>query len=368
MSSLLTPITPSAPCGDDLSFSSEFDAIQELRRADDPTLDQGEWVTALKSADWPSVVARCDELLSSRSKDLRLLVWRVEALAHVRGYAGLAQGLADCLQVCDVFWDGLHPLPEDGDAEQRAGTLRWLLAQLQRLARALPVTASRSGRFTLLQMEEARQVQATLERDPSQADALAAQGKPTLAQIERARSETPHDVLRDNVAALASAREQLQALQALIDPKLGDEAPSFVHARQALDDAHHAVERMAREAGALHGSGMAGEAAGADATGSANDAHPGFSEGAAHGSGGASQGGHAAPGPLRTRAQALQQLRAVAEFFRRTEPHSPVALLADKAARWGEMPLQQWLREVVKDAGTLAHIEELLGAAPPADG
>jgi type VI secretion system protein ImpA len=80
---LLTPISPTAPCGDDLSFSADFDAIQELRRADDPTLDQGEWVTSQKSADWPGVVARCDELLSSRSKDLRLLVWRVEALSDV---------------------------------------------------------------------------------------------------------------------------------------------------------------------------------------------------------------------------------------------------------------------------------------------
>jgi type VI secretion system protein ImpA len=157
MTSLLAPVTPTAPCGQDLSFSPDFDAIQELRRADDPTLDQGEWVTSLKSADWPGVVARCDELLSNRSKDLRLLVWRVEALAHVRGYAGLVQGLGDCVAVCNVFWDGLHPQPEDGDAEQRAGTIRWLLGQLQRLARTLPVTSASSGRFTLLQMEEARQ-------------------------------------------------------------------------------------------------------------------------------------------------------------------------------------------------------------------
>jgi type VI secretion system protein ImpA len=139
-----------------------------------------------------------------------------------------------------------------------------------------------------------------------------------------------------------------------------------VHARQALDDAHHAVERIAREAGALHGSDVLGMDDGAG-SGSANDAHPGFGDGAGDAG---SAGGHAASsgsGPLRTRAQALQQLRAVAEFFRRTEPHSPVAFLADKAARWGEMPLQQWLREVVKDAGTLSHIEELLGAPPASD-
>src|SRR5689334_7189936 len=83
MTDLLNPISASSPCGEDLSFSSEFDHIQELRREDDPTLDQGEWITALKTADWPAVVAQCEALLQQRTKDLRLLVWRTEALAHV---------------------------------------------------------------------------------------------------------------------------------------------------------------------------------------------------------------------------------------------------------------------------------------------
>jgi hypothetical protein len=59
--------------------------------------------------------------------------------------------------------------------------------------------------------------------------------------------------------------------------------------------------------------------------------------------------------------QALQQLRIVAEFFRRTEPHSPVAYLAERAASWGEMPLHVWLRAVIKDPSAIAGVEELLG-------
>ena len=61
------------------------------------------------------------------------------------------------------------------------------------------------------------------------------------------------------------------------------------------------------------------------------------------------------------RAQAVAQLREVAAFFRRTEPHSPVAYLADKAAEWADMPLHEWLTTVVKDDASLAHIRELLG-------
>jgi type VI secretion system protein ImpA len=353
MSTLLAPVTPTAPCGDDLSFSSEFDHIQELRRADDPTLDQGEWVTALKSADWPEVVKQCDALLSHRTKDLRLLVWRVEALAQMKGYPGLAQGLEDCVQVCEAFWDGLHPLPEDGDMEQRAGSIRWLLAQLQRLARSLPVTSAANGRFTLAQMDEARQLQTAIERDPDHAAALS-EGKPTLAQVQRARSDTPAAFLRANVEALALARAQLHGLQTLLDPRLGDEGPSFVHARQALDDAFHAVERLAREAGVITGPGSPDSPEGSPAA--ANGSPSGSQSGAAKAA--------SLTGEPTDRAQALRQLRMVADFFRRTEPHSPVALLADKAARWGEMPLEQWLREVIKDQGSLGHLEELLGMKP----
>ncbi|MGM9485725.1 hypothetical protein [Ideonella sp. YS5] len=71
------------------------------------------------------------------------------------------------------------------------------------------------------------------------------------------------------------------------------------------------------------------------------------------------------PGVLTSRAQALHQLLEVADYFRRAEPQSPVAYLAGKAARWGDMPLHAWLRAVVKDSGSLAQLEDLLGLEPP---
>lgn len=68
-----------------------------------------------------------------------------------------------------------------------------------------------------------------------------------------------------------------------------------------------------------------------------------------------------AGGPPRNRDEALRQLEEIAAFFRRTEPHSPVAYLAEKAARWGSMSLHEWLRSVVKDDSALLRVEELLG-------
>lgn len=71
-------------------------------------------------------------------------------------------------------------------------------------------------------------------------------------------------------------------------------------------------------------------------------------------------------GPLLSRDQAIRQLQEIAAFFRRSEPHSPVAYLADKAVRWGNMPLHEWLRTVVRDDAALSRVEELLGVEPRA--
>ncbi len=71
---------------------------------------------------------------------------------------------------------------------------------------------------------------------------------------------------------------------------------------------------------------------------------------------------------IRGREQALALLREVAAFFRRTEPHSPVAYRGKQGRRLGEMSLHLWLRcTVMKDGDTLASMEELLGVQRPAE-
>lgn len=342
---LLQPISDSAPCGEDLSFSAEFDQIAEMRREDDPTLDQGEWVTALKVADWPGVLDRCSELLRSKSKDLRLAMWWAEAATLTQGYAGLRQGLALCGGLCERYWDEFYPQPEDGDQEQRIGNLGWFLGRLGALSTVAPITKGRTGAYSLQQMFAARMLQPTPEK-PLPPEAL------TLDKFNRALRDTPKDDLRASLAALEASQQLLNGLQGLVDSKLGAEGPSFVSARDALASALHELQRLAREAGAISGAAAASTAA------------------AETGAGKAVPGGDAAPaagGPLRSREQALAQLREVASFFRATEPHSPVAYLADKAVQWGDMPLHLWLRAVLKDAGALAHVEELLGVEPPKD-
>jgi len=336
---LLEPISPTAPSGDDLSFSPELDAIAQARRFDDPSLAQGEWVTDLKEADWNFVVRRCAALLQEKSKDLRLAVWLAEAGAKTDGLRALGEALRTLTGLCQDYWDvGLYPESDGDDHDQRTGNLSWILARIPSLLREIALTDGRSGRFSTIDFETARK-QAAANGDN------AAGSGPKLADMEAARRNNSPAFVAAFGADLQLCLDALKDLEAVADERLGHDSPGFSAARDALLD----LQRMMPAA-------QAAAAAAPLAAESAPAAHePG-------------QTGHAAPiiasgppGAIQTRSQALAQLRAVAEFFRRTEPHSPVSYFADKAADAGEQNLHDWLRTVVKDDATMAHIEELLG-------
>jgi type VI secretion system protein ImpA len=172
---------------------------------------------------------------------------------------------------------------------------------------------------------------------------------PGLAELD---AERRRNSPRFNDALLADARYCLASLQELeraVDARLGADGPGFGAAREALLNAIDFIEPLATSPGA-------------DEDGTQRAA---LGDGALADEGDGAGCRHATAGTLQNRAQALAQLRQVAEFFRRTEPHSPVAYLAEKAAGWGELPLHLWLRAVLKEPGAVAQMDELLGVATP---
>jgi type VI secretion system protein ImpA len=351
LDSLLSPISPDSPCGEDMTFSAEFDELQELRRQDDPSISQGEWVTELKVADWSGVIALSEKVLQTRSRDLRVVGWWAEAKAHKEGYGGLADGVSIAAGLCEQLWEPLHPIPEDGDWELRIGSLSWLLAQVVSLSHTIPVLFGAKRQISLQDIEAARAYQQSLERSP-EARPPADESQITLDLVARAQKETPKPRFQAAREGLARLAQELVRLQAVVDGHLGVDGPAFTPAKEAVDRAKHALDRMAREMG-LDAPDAASQPG--DDTVVSDAADPS----------GQTPGAVAVAGVITSRKQALAQLRLVADYFRRTEPHSPVAYLADKAAKWGDMPLHDWLRAVMKDQGTLAQLEDLLGVEPP---
>jgi type VI secretion system protein ImpA len=353
---LLSPISPAAPSGEDLAFSPELDAITQARRFDDPSLAQGEWVTELKEADWDFVVRRCAALLQEKSKDLRLAVWLTEAGAKVDGLRGLGEGFKVLTGLCRDYWDqGLYPESDDDDHDQRIGNLSWILGRVPALLRDIPLTEGRGTEYSTVDFEMARKLAAATTSNYSSGSS----GNPgaKLAEMETARRNSSPQF---NAAFAADAQMCLDALKELelvADERLGADSPGFSAARDALQT----LQRMMPAAVSAAGGVAATELADNAYTGSAADyTH----DSALAGQATPQQQPSGPPGAIQTRAQALAQLRAVATFFRRTEPHSPVSYFADKAADAGELTLHDWLKTVVKDAASMEHIEELLGVKP----
>jgi type VI secretion system protein ImpA len=62
------------------------------------------------------------------------------------------------------------------------------------------------------------------------------------------------------------------------------------------------------------------------------------------------------------RDKAFRQLSELADYFKKTEPHSPVAYLLDKSIRWGSMLLPELMVELLSDQkDTMDHLFNLTG-------
>ena len=348
---LLQPISGPTPVGEDLSFSRELDAIMEARRFEDSSLDQGEWLTEIKTADWLFVVKNCAALIETKSKDLRLAVWLTEASTKIHHFAGLADGYLLVAGLFDQYWEGMYPVPDEGDQEQRIGNLSWILSRSTQLVREIPITEGRDTAYSIVDFEAARARAANAEK-------IAMEGGrpeegPKLADMESARRKSSRAFYEKLLSDAQRTLPALQQLEQSIDARLGVDGPGFSAAREVLETALKLITRFAQESGVQTGTAPSHQ----EDTEVNNET---------------SQSVPSSPvlamnGAIQTRAQALAQLRAVADFFRRTEPHSPVAYLADKAAHWGDMPLHTWLSTVIKDAASLSHVEELLGLNSQAD-
>jgi type VI secretion system protein ImpA len=337
---LLKPFESPTPSGEDMSFSVEFDQIREMRRADDPTLDQGAWVRDLKTADWPGVEKLCQNLLSEKTKDLRVAAWLTFASTkRTASFTSLAQGISLCQQLCEQFWESIYPLPDEDGSEERIGNLTWLLSQITALAADLPLVSNGSASFGRKAFETARQ--RNLHPDSSAGGGKA--DEPSLEELAAFLNTTTKEFM---VAAKQGAEDSLANLksyQTVIDSYLGSDGPSFVPAKDALQETIHLATKHMADRGFSEQPDSTPDQDQPTAVAAAL----GFS------------------GPIQSRKQAIQQLRHVADFFRRTEPHSPVTHLAEKAASWGELSLHEWLKSVVKDPGSLSHVEELLGIQKP---
>jgi type VI secretion system protein ImpA len=353
---LLAAIPGDNPSGESLRLAAPYDSIQEARRSDDD-LEQGDWVRETKVADWSTVIKIATEALQTKTKDLQLAVWLVEALIKHHGFPGLRDGLRLLRELQERFWDSLYPEIDDGDLEFRAGPLGWLNEKLPSSIRQIPVTLGiNAERYAWLRWKESREVDNLGRRDQAAMAALMGEGKITGEQFDKAVETTPLAYYQTLFQDLEETWREFEQLDHVVDDRFGREAPGLMSIKQAIADCRALVADIGKKKGGL-GPAPEAELTPQEAEESADVAEQETPEAVIS----SPRRSAAASVELQSRADALRQLAAVADYFRRAEPHSPVSYLVQRAVRWGEMPLEAWLQNVIHDESVLDQLRETLG-------
>jgi type VI secretion system protein ImpA len=344
--SLLRPVSPDTPCGEDLEYSglmelervAQGSAEQELGRGG--AEDHGKhFVVAAREPNWAEV-GRVAAELAGKTRDLRVILYLTRALVRTDGFPGLRDGLALLRGTIERYWECLYPVidPEDQDPTFRVNTLAALedLESLLRPLREAPiVSAAGVGRFSLRDLAVARgEVPPPEGGEP-----------PTPATIEAAFRASDLGALQAQAAAVTGALEDLRAIDAAVTDHLGaGNATSFEKLPQLLGEA----ERLLRE----HLAGRGGAAGGAAA-----EPRPAGSPGA----GPLRPPATAAPlwGEISSREDVVRVLDRVCEYYRRQEPSSPVPILLERAKRLVAKDFMAIIRDLAP-AG-LAEVEAVRG-------
>jgi len=348
---ILAPLAQDGPCGPALRYDPVFTEIRLAREEDDPSLPMGQWERPLKRADWAAIAHLCSDMLATRSKDVQIAAWLVEAMLRRDGLAGLCDGLHLFEALLRRYWPQLHPvIGDDGDLDARLAPFEWLNESVGTSVRLHAV---------LLVLDLDKPMQLTLaawERMTAQELApeapAASRGKPVPGEPEPTRADIAATALGmwpDVAQAGAWVEECLDALQsigAFLAAQLADQAPGLGKLEAALEGAARMLSHLSAAGATDQADGDVPEHEGAPMV-------------------------TASPAPVaavtpagphwRNRAEAYATLEALADYLSAVEPHSPTPFLIRRAVNWGRMSLPEVIAEIIREEGDVSRLFNVLG-------
>jgi type VI secretion system protein ImpA len=246
---LLEPVAGENPSGPSLRYERVYDQIKEARTEEDDSLPVGDWQRAAKKADFNLVIKLAGDALATRSKDLQLLAWLIEAHIKREGITLLPPCLSLFLAMQEQFWETLHPEIEEGDSGLRAMPIEWMANRVSALLYTAPLTRAGYGFY---QYKESRSV--GYEADASQSDAkreareaAVAEGKVTAEDFDTALAATPKSFYVELENALTESTDLLHSLAVFCEERYGVDGPSLSRLEQAIQEVKHGVASLLQE-------------------------------------------------------------------------------------------------------------------------
>ena len=260
---------------------------------------------------------------------------------------GLAAGATLMAGLVDAFWDeGLYPLADEDGIATRVAPITGLNGEggdgtLIQPMRKFTFFTNPDGRSVAFYQYDAS-AKLDGEADANKRKQRIAAGVQPFAEMERDARSAGAAWFAGLRSRLREARDSWDRLAKVLDAKAERDSPPTGRVRTVLDEMLQVCSRYAPVEPA--------EAAAASEVLPAN--------------GLVTAPGVAAREAPETREDMLRQLGRIADFFRRTEPHSPLAYTLDDAVRRGRLTWPDLLAEIVPDESARRSMLMQLGIKP----
>lgn len=357
LDAFLLPIPAPSPSGIDLRNDERFHALERLllpatrsARAQTPDSDP--------AVDWGEVLRQAEDLAGD-GRDLRLLVMVTRALTQAEGLAGAAEGLSLLARTLEEFWPSVHPELRDRASPREAAVRRinalfqlendedGLLCDLQHMGvfslRALGrVTGADLAAGSLPRMAFLNELPQGLGE--GEKGALAAQHEARVGRVRTAcrvlASEDPAR-LGELIEGARAARAALGTLEDRLSARVAENGTGVTFAGLG-----RFLDRVAATLAEAQAGGQTQPAGGAPA----------------EAAGPVPVMGEAVPiGQVTSRQDVERMLDRIIEFYERTEPASPIPLLAKRLRKMVPMTFLQLMEEMAPSG--LKEVRNLAGAA-----
>jgi type VI secretion system protein ImpA len=355
---LLSPCENNSPFGDDSRLDSSINSLyfkvkdaRSAARSIERATEQGN-NPENQTPDWDTVVELSEELISTKAKDLEIASYLIEGLARTNGFPGIRDGFKLIKEITENFWDGLYPSPDEDGLLTKIGPINALNGidsegvLLQPIRRISLTTIGSTRCFSMADWINVCKLE-NLDQDTLVK--RIERGAPNPQEFHATVSESSAEFFLNLLEDIEECKSNLKEMSDLIDNKCGTVLSQTSSLKNLLVEIQDALKIFAADKIASAQRKNAIQEQNSNEDGNENIELVSVQ----NQSGGRSQ--------VRTRDEALKQLKIISEFFLRTEPHSPLSYSISQSVRWGKLSLPELLSELIPDHGAREYISKVTG-------
>ncbi len=352
---LLAPIAEDNPVGrdirDDTGQDSIYQAIKDARVAARSAERNNMFDNNTSEADshWRRILDLAPDILLTHTKDLEVACWFTEALIRRHGFEGLRDGFKLIEGLIESYWDELYPLPDEDGIETRVAPLTGLNGEGAEGVLITPIRnvniteGSEPGPFNYWKYQQVLEIEKIID-DETKNEKASKLGF-SKEDVDRAVAESAESFYIDINDDLGEAIEIYRRISSLLDNHCGaNESPPTSNIINMLEACLGTIRHIAKYK--IPASQVDVEE---------NPEEP------------VSDASQFESAEVRTREDAFMQLLEISRFFRKTEPHSPISYMLERVVKWGDLPLESLIRELIPDSSARDYYGSLTGISTDDD-